>query len=176
LETGCGSVRNFKEGAKMAKVKLTSEEIARIEDLAKSWGKIVVRRHWGEQGPGLDVDLNEMEEVAMVAVRALLAGTLETATLQQADQLGPEQACPECGRMCSLQRDPRPIVARTGSSFDHNEPKAHCPACRRDFFPSAPDPETDNARVQPVDSEQDRAGDGPSEVASRRGRGSRRRR
>jgi hypothetical protein len=140
-------VRNFKEGKKMAKVKLTSEEIARIEELAKGWGKIIVRRHWGEQGPGLDVDLNEMEEVAMAAVRALLAGTLEAATAQQADQLGSERACPDCGRVCPLQRAPRPIVVRTGSTFDHDEPKAHCPACRRDFFPSASGPEGEHARV-----------------------------
>jgi hypothetical protein len=160
----------------MASSKLTSEDIERISTLAKEWGKIIVRRHWGEQGPGLDVDLNEMEEVAMVAVRALLAGTLETATLQQADQLGQERACPKCERMCPLKRAPRAIVVRTGSSFDHDEPTAHCPACRRDFFPSASDPKTDNARVQPVSSKQDCAGDGPSEVASRRGPGSRRRR
>ena len=160
----------------MVSSKLTSEDIERIAALAKEWGKIIVRRHWGEQGPGLDVDLNEMEEVAMVAVRALLAGTLETATLQQADRLGQERACPECGRMCPLQRAQRPIVVRTGSSFDHDEPRVHCSACRRDFFPSASGPEADHARVQPVGSEQDCAGGGPGEVAPGRRRGSRRRR
>jgi len=160
----------------MASSKLTSEDIERIASLAKEWGKIIVRRHWGEQGPGLDVDFNEMEEVAMAAVRALLAGTLETATLQQADRLGQEQACPECGRKCPLQRDPRPIVVRTGSSIDHDEPKAHCPACRRDFFPSTSDSEVEHARVQPIGSEQDCAGGGPDEVASSRRRGPRHRR
>jgi len=140
-------VRNFKEGKMMAEVKLTSEEIARIEELAKGWGKIIVRRHWGEHGPGLDVDLNEMEEVAMAAVRALLAGTLEAATAQQADRLGSERPCPDCGRVCPLERDPRPIVVRTGGTFDHDEPKAYCPACRRDFFPSASGPEVGHARV-----------------------------
>jgi hypothetical protein len=160
----------------MAKVKLTSEEIARIEELAKGWGKIVVRRHWGEPGPGLDVDFNEMEEVAMAAVRALLAGTLETATLQQAERLGAEQPCPDCGRVCPLQQTQRPIVVRTGVTIEHGEPKAHCPACRRDFFPSASDPEAKHARVQPVGSEQDRAGGRPGEVASVGRRGSGRRR
>jgi hypothetical protein len=160
----------------MASSKPTSEDIERIASLAKEWGKIIVRRHWGEQGPGLDVDFHEMEEVAMAAVRALLAGTLETATLQQANRLGQEQACPECGRMCPLQRDPRSIVVRTGSSIDHDEPKAHCPACRRDFFPSASDPEADHTRVQPVGSEQDCAGGRSGEVASTGLRSSRRRR
>jgi hypothetical protein len=160
----------------MASSKLTSEDIERIAALAKEWGKIIVRRHWGEQGPGLDVDFNEMEEVAMAAVRALLAGTLETATGQQADRLGQEQACPECGRKCSLQRDSRPIVVRTGSSIDHDEPKAHCPVCRRDFFPSASDPETEHARIQPVGSKQDCAGGRSGKVAWTGRQSSRRRR
>jgi hypothetical protein len=160
----------------MATRKLTSDDFKRIEELAKGWGKIIVRQHWGEQGPGLDVDLNEMEEVAMAAVRALLAGTLEVATLQQAFQLGKEQACPNCGEMCPLQREQRPIVVRTGSTFEHDEPKAHCPACRRDFFPSASGTETEHARLQPGGAEQDRASGGPGKIASTGRQSSRRRR
>src|SRR4051794_34282900 len=34
---------------------------------AKQWGKIVVRRAFGEHGPGLDVDLDAMEQVAAAA-------------------------------------------------------------------------------------------------------------
>src|ERR1700677_22878 len=97
----------------MAKVKLTSEELARIEELAKGWGKIIVTRHWGEQGPGPDVTLAQMVEVAMAAVQSLLAGTLEDATKRQAtEHLGEEHPCPECGRMCSLTNEEREIVAR----------------------------------------------------------------
>jgi len=160
----------------MAARKLTSEDLKQIEELAKGWGKIVVRQHWGEQGPGLDVTLDQMEEVAMAAVRSLLAGTLEVATLRQAIQLGEEQPCPDCGRMCPLQREQRPIVVRTGSTFEHDEPKAHCPACRRDFFPSASGAETEHARLQPGGSEQDRASGGPGKVASTGRQNSRRRR
>ncbi len=58
----------------MAARKLTAEDLKRIQELAKGWGKIIVRQHWGEQGPGLDVDLTEMEDVAMAAVRALAGG------------------------------------------------------------------------------------------------------
>ena len=136
----------------MAAQKLKAEDLKRIEELAKGWGKIIVRQQWGEKGPGLDVDLTQMEDVAMVAVRALLAGTLEVATRQQASHLGEEQACPACGRMCPLKNEDRSIVVRTGSTFEHDEPKAHCPACRRDFFPSASGPEAFHARVQPVGS------------------------
>lgn len=45
-------------------------------------------------------------------------------------------ACPTCGRTCAVE-----TVQRTVSGLDGPvkvmEPKAHCPACRRDFFPSA---------------------------------------
>ena len=88
----------------MAARKLKAEDLKHIEELAKGWGKIIVRQHWGEKGPGLDVSLTEMEDVAMAAVRALLAGTLEMATEQQAGHLGDEQACPECGRMQEKDR------------------------------------------------------------------------
>lgn len=148
----------------MAARKATAEDLKHIEELAKGWGKIIVRQHWGENGPGLDVDLTQMEDVAMAAVRALLAGTLESATQQQASQLGGQQPCPECGRMCPLKDEERPIIVRTGTTFDHHEPKAHCPACRRDFFPSASATEAGRARLQSVDLEQDRASGGSPEV------------
>jgi hypothetical protein len=131
----------------MATSKHTADDLKRIEELAKGWGKIIVRQQWGEQGPGLDVDLTQMEDVGIAAVRGLLAGTLEAATQQQAKQLGNQQACPTCGQMCPLTEDERPIVVRTGTTFEHQEPKAHCPACRRDFFPSASRPENRRPRL-----------------------------
>jgi len=117
---------------------LTAEDLRRVYELARRWGKIIVREQWGEQGPGLDGDLAQMEDVGMAAVRGLLAGTLETATEQQATRLGGEHHCPDCGRLCPLTPEQRPIVVRDGGRFVHREPKGHCPACRRDFFPSAP--------------------------------------
>jgi hypothetical protein len=156
---------NLLQGSNMATRKLTSEDLRHIQELAHGWGKIIVRQQWGEKGPGLDVDLTQMEEVAMAAIQALLAGTLEVATQQQASPLGQEQACPECGRVCSLTQEERAIVVRIGSIFNHDEPKGHCPACRRDFFPSASAAETGDARLQSVGGEQDRAGSGTGEVA-----------
>jgi hypothetical protein len=139
----------------MATGKLTDDDLRRVEEMAKRWGKFVVRERWGERGPGLDVTLDQMEEVAWAAVRGLLAGTLELATQQQADYLGPSQPCPDCGRMCPLVHEDRPIVVRSGSTFEHQEPKGHCPACRRDFFPSAGAVTVDQSRLQPGDVGQD---------------------
>jgi hypothetical protein len=145
--------------------KATAEDLKRVEEMAKRWGKNIVRAHWGEAGPGLDVDLNEMEDIGVAAMRGLLAGTLEAATQQQANQLGEQQACPECGRMCPLRKEERPIVVRGGGSFEHHEPTAHCPGCRRDFFPSASAAETGHPRLQPLGSKQDSGSSGPSEIA-----------
>jgi hypothetical protein len=48
---------------------------------------------------------------------------------------GVARACPTCGEACSVE-----VVKRTVTGLDGPleimEPKAHCPACRRDFFPS----------------------------------------
>src|SRR5262245_9628329 len=120
----------------MASGKLNDKDLAEIHSLAKQWGKIVVRRAFGEQGPGLDVDLDGMEQVAAAAAAGLTAAALEEATRQQAQRLPDEHPCPDCGRLCPSQVQPRPIVVR-GGQFLHEEPACHCPACRRDFFPPA---------------------------------------
>jgi hypothetical protein len=130
----------------MATHKPTSEDLARVEELAKRWGKRVVQEQWGRDGPGLDVNLDQMEAVAMAAVRGLLAGTLEAATAQQAEHLGQQHPCPDCGRLCPLTEEERPVTTGIGS-FVHREPMGHCPACRRDFFPSASESESERSRV-----------------------------
>lgn len=120
----------------MASSKLSDKDLVEIHALAKQWGKIVVRRMFGEQGPGLDIDLDCMEQVAAAAAAGLTEGTLEEATSKQAQQLPTDHPCPTCGRLCPSQPQPRPIVVK-GGQFLHSEPACHCAACRRDFFPSA---------------------------------------
>ncbi len=125
----------------MASSKLNDKDLAEIHSLAKQWGKIIVRRIFGDQGPGLDIDLDTMEQVAVAAAAGLTAGTLEEATHQQAQHLGAEQPCPACGQPCQTTVEGRPIVVR-GGEFLHLEPVGHCPACRRAFCPSTPPAET----------------------------------
>jgi len=125
----------------MASSKLNDKDLAEIHSLAKQWGKIVVRRAFGDQGPGLDIDLDTMEQVAAAAAAGLTAGALEEATQKQAQHLPAEQPCPTCGRLCPTQQQPRPVVVK-GGPFLHQEPAGYCPACRRDFFPSASAAET----------------------------------
>jgi hypothetical protein len=120
----------------MGSRKLTPEDLQQISKLAKGWGKIVVRQGFGDDGPELDVDLSQMEDVAVAAARGLTAGVLEEATSQQSRRLGAEQACPSCGRLCGVEAEERSLEVR-GGAFDHQEPKCYCPTCRRAFFPSA---------------------------------------
>jgi hypothetical protein len=154
---------NLKDGHIMGSRKLTPQELDRITELARSWGKVVARRAFGEHGPGLDVDLAQMEAVAVAAARGLTAGAMEAATRQQAEHLGAAQPCPQCGRSCPVATEERPVEVE-GGAFQHGEPKCHCPTCRRDFFPSAAAAETRRPRLQPGDSAQDRRRGGAGEV------------
>jgi hypothetical protein len=120
----------------MATPTLTPQELQKVRDLAAQWGKIVARRTFGDAGPGLDVDLLTLEEVANAAARGLTEGTLTALLEQQAQALAPEAPCPGCGQPCPVGQEPRPLSGR-GGTLTYREPICHCPACRRDFFPSA---------------------------------------
>lgn len=130
-----------KAGQPMAKRKLTPEQLAAVKDLAKGWGKIVARNAYGESGPGLDVDFDEMEQIAAAATAGLVEGTLEQLTEQQARQLPDELPCPACQNQCPVKKRTRRVVAR-GATITLQESVAHCPACRRDFFPPTTPPQT----------------------------------
>ena len=116
--------------------RFTSEELDRLRALAAEWGKIVSKRAFGDDGPGLDVDFRTMEQIAAVAAQGLTEGTLQLVLEQQALRLPDEQPCPHCGKRCPTQPHTRALTAR-GAEVEHVERVAHCPDCRRDFFPPA---------------------------------------
>ena len=118
----------------MAKHKLSSEQLAALEALAEQWGKIVANRAYGEAGPDLDVDFDQMEQIRAAVSRGLTRGTLEQLAQRQAQQLPDTLPCPTCQKSCARKARPRHVVAR-GATVTLHEPVAHCPACRRDFFP-----------------------------------------
>jgi hypothetical protein len=66
----------------------------------------------------------------------LTEGTLELLLQQQAGKLPSEQPCPTCGKFCPTQSRARPLTAQ-GATVEQVERIAHCPDCRRDFFPPA---------------------------------------
>jgi len=119
--------------------------LSEIEELARGWGKLLAQNVF-PAGVGLDVDLWVMEEVAVVASKALVQGAVETMTAAQSEAIGSEAACPACGRSCRLDHRPRSIQVRGGAA-ELNEPVAHCSTCRRDFFPSTSGAEDRRARL-----------------------------
>src|SRR6266566_4684261 len=76
-----------KAGRPMAKRKLSPEQLAALEELAQQWGKIVANRAYGEDGPDLDVDFDQMEQVAAAVSSGLARGTLEHLTQRHAQRL-----------------------------------------------------------------------------------------
>ena len=81
----------------------TADELAELRSLAAQWGKIVSKRTFGDDGPGLDVDFRTMEQIAAVAAEGLTEGTLQHLLEQQAKRLPKEQSCPECGKLCPTE-------------------------------------------------------------------------
>jgi hypothetical protein len=128
--------RKLKVGQPMPHSQPNPQDLQKIRDLAAQWGQIVARRAFGDHGPGLDVDLSAMEQVAQAAAAGLAEGTLAVFLERQAQALGDQQPCPSCGRPCTLRRRPRPLRF-PGGQLQHSEPMGHCPDCRRDFFPPA---------------------------------------
>src|SRR4051812_1586728 len=105
----------------MPRRQLTPQELHELRSLASEWGKIIARRAFGEGGPGLDVDLDALEQAAQAAATGLTEGTLQTCLEQQAQTLGPKQPCPTCGRECPSRRETRPLAVR-GGRLDPSEP------------------------------------------------------
>jgi hypothetical protein len=120
----------------MSTPRFNAEELDRLRALAAEWGKIVSRRAFGDDGPGLDVDFRTFEQIATVAAQGLTEGTLQLLLQQQADKLPPDQPCPACGKLCPTQPHNRTLTAQ-GAEIQQAERLAHCPDCRRDFFPPA---------------------------------------
>jgi len=130
---------------------MTSKEarerkLKEIQEIAAGWGEMIAREAF-PNGPGLDVTLADMEEIAVTASRALVQGAVESMTATQGEQLGESAPCPICGKACPLTRKSRPVTVRGGTAT-LEEPMGHCPTCRRDFFPSAFGVEAGRSRIQ----------------------------
>ena len=122
--------------------KSSSMDSMGIARVAQAWGKVVARRVEEQVGPELDLDADDIEPCARGAACAVAQGTIAELLEKKAAALGPEQPCPACQRLCPVEREPRTIQF-WGAEVEYREPRCHCPACRRDFFPAAPDPAAD---------------------------------
>ncbi len=75
-----------------------------------------------------------MEQIATAAAQGVTEGVLQQMLAQQAQKVPEESPCPDCGQPCFTHPHPRALAAQ-GATVQQVERVAHCPACRRDFFP-----------------------------------------
>jgi hypothetical protein len=122
---------------------------AGIDRVAAGWGKVVARRVAEHVGLEPELDADDIEQFAKGAACALAKAAIEEMLEQKAVALGSEQHCPECQRLCPVEREARTIWFWC-CAINYHEPKCRCPACRRDFFPSTTFVASDDARLQPV--------------------------
>jgi hypothetical protein len=139
----------------MPRRQLSPKDLQEIRDFAAQWGKIIARHAFGDSGPGADVDFRAMEDVARVAAAGVAEGALSVLLGQQADTLGSEQPCPDCGRPCTVRREDRPLTFH-GGQLTQSEPLCHCPDCRRDFFPPTASAAAGRPRLQSCRAADDR--------------------
>src|SRR5512135_1764861 len=96
--------------------------------VGRNGGKIVTRRAFGIEGPGLDVDFGTTEQIAVEVARGLTEGTLRQMFAQQAVRLGSQQPRPECGRLCARSPPNHAISSCWGNSTFRNPSATARPA------------------------------------------------
>ena len=109
----------------------------KLQELAE----LISEERFGEAGIPREFSFSEIEEIGH-QVGQLAAGTVDqTLQLQHAQHLAEVEPCPQCGEDCQVQQRPRSLQTRDGT-VELVEPVCYCPACERDFFPSASPLET----------------------------------
>lgn len=111
----------------------TKEELA--ARLAGQLAEFFAEEVYGPEGPELETDIDEFEDLAVLAARAAFDAVIARALVLQNRKLPDHVPCPDCERRCKVEFDERPIQGRLGRA-SIQEPFCHCSACDRDFFPS----------------------------------------
>lgn len=111
-----------------------TEELA--TKLAGQLAAAFAQEIYGPDGPELDCDIDEFEELAVLAARAAFDAVIARALLLQNQKLPDKLGCPKCARLCKVEFEERAVQGRMGTA-KIQEPVCHCSACDRDFFPSA---------------------------------------
>ena len=86
------------------------------------------------RGPDLDLNFDAIEAVAFQAAQAVIKGTIQQSLSQQQGNSGR----PSRARNADESSPWRPNHGNssyTAPRVQYDEPKCHCPTCRRDFFP-----------------------------------------
>ena len=104
--------------------------------LAGQMAEIFSEEIYGAEGPPLDSDIDEFEDLAVLAARAAFDAVIAKALVLQNQKLPAQLPCPHCQRDSPVGFEERTIQGRMGPA-SIQEPVCHCSVCDRDFFPSA---------------------------------------
>ena len=110
------------------------EELA--AKLAGQMAAVLAKEIYGPEGPDLDCDIDEIEDVAVLAAKAAFDAVIARALLLQNQKLPGKLPCPKCENSCRVEFEKRTVQGRMGPA-EIQEPVCHCSKCERDFFPSA---------------------------------------
>lgn len=93
---------------------------------------------FGEGGPSVETTFVEIEEFGHEVGQMMARAIDERLMTQHASKFQGTAACPACQTDCS----PKPVPTKrelktTDGDVPIEEPVCRCPACDRDFFPSA---------------------------------------
>lgn len=108
----------------------------RLQSKMQEVAALVLREHFGAEGPPKDMTFREIEELGFRVAQLAAREVQEAATEQHQAHYHDPQDCPQCGRKCQ-PKDPveRKLLTRLGP-VRIAEIEFHCDACRRSFFPS----------------------------------------
>ena len=80
--------------------------------------------------------MSTLEQAGRAFGRQLSVASIRRAVREVAALSDTRASCPACDHECDVGLAKRTVHSLEGL-VELLEPKAHCPACRRDFFPSA---------------------------------------
>ena len=113
-----------------------AEQLPHRDAWAAEMAQIFLGAVYGEDGPDLQTDIDEIEDQAVLAATAVFDAVLARALALQNRRLPEQMPCPDCGRECAVQRETRTIQGRMGPAAIQ-EAVCRCSVCDRDFFPAA---------------------------------------
>lgn len=118
--------------ARQSKKAVSPQVAEKLRELAT----LFAQEAYGEEGrPPLETTFAEMEEIGHQAGQ-LLAGVIDQQfTATHGEHFAESQTCPQCGGSHDASSQERELLTRDGPVM-LSEAACHCPACRRDFFPS----------------------------------------
>lgn len=107
-----------------------------IVEKIKELAGLIAAERFGAQGVPKEITFSQIEQIGHQAGRALAAEVDRNLVVNHRQHFDAQQACPQCGRLCTGQLQERELLTRDGP-VALAETTCYCRECRRSFFPSA---------------------------------------